>query len=92
MSLTRCPECPNRDPLMFSNAAGGKKHLCMKCYHSFYKPGDGAKEYYSSPGRRNKALPIKTIEVPDTVFIEINILRERLNKLEEFCKKRGIIQ
>lgn len=89
----KCTECKNSSPDMFSEASGGKKYLCLKCYHTFYKPGQSSvKAYYSSKSRDEKMLSMKSNEVPNTVFIEISFLRERLDKLEDFCKKRGLIQ
>lgn len=93
MSSPVCSECKNKDIEMFSEASNGKKYLCLKCYHTFYKPGESSvKAYYSSKSRDEKMLSVKTNEVPNAVYVELNFLRERLNKLEEFCKKRGLLQ
>ncbi len=85
--MISCNECPNKNQDMFSQAAGGKRILCLKCYHSFPKVAvmEHKKYYKTSPVKMEKE-----VEVPDMIFVEINLIRDRLNKLEEFCKKRKI--
>ena len=89
--MISCPECPNKNQDMFSNASAGKKYLCMKCYCTFYKPGEYSSRKYYKTKPEKKSLDLPT-EAPNTVFIEINLIRDRLNKLEEFCRKRNYIQ
>lgn len=85
-----CSECKNSNPAMFSEAAGGKKHLCLKCYHTFYKSGQSSRSHLQS--RPKKPEVSKFTDVPESVYVEVKYIRERLDRLEEFCRNRGIMK
>lgn len=87
----KCPECPNKDSSMFSEAAGGKKHLCLKCYHCFYKKGmhPSRPTIYDRPNLKPEEPKI-VYAIPPAFAIEVKFLKMRLERLEYAIQNRSI--